>query len=99
LRFTAALIEMVLEAGYSGTTCFRKVVKVTVMVKKREGMSDFDVEHYNNQHAQIAAPVLLKHKVISYSLLGQFSCLKASLVILLERKYHDLFCMDEACSW
>jgi hypothetical protein len=78
---------MVLEAGYSGTTGFRKVDKVRVMVKKREGMSDFDfVEHYNNQHAQMAAPVLLKHKVISYSLVGRFSPLKASLVILLERK-------------
>jgi hypothetical protein len=60
---------MVLEAGYPGTTGFRKVVKVTVLVKKKEGISDEAfVEHYNNHHAQKAAPVLLKHRIISYSL-------------------------------
>jgi hypothetical protein len=62
---------MVLEAGYPGTTGFRKVVKVTVYVKKKDGMSDADfIEHYNNKHAQMAATVLLKHNVISYSLVG-----------------------------
>jgi hypothetical protein len=61
--------SMVLEAGYPGTTGFRKVVKVTVMVKKKEGISDDDfIKHYNQQHAQMAAPVLQKHKIISYSL-------------------------------
>jgi hypothetical protein len=30
------------EAGYPSTTGFRKVVKVTIMVKKKEGMSDQD---------------------------------------------------------
>jgi len=60
---------MVLEAGYPGTTGFRKVTKVTIMVKKKEGMSDLDfINHYNSKHAQMAAPVLQKHKIISYSL-------------------------------
>lgn len=30
------------EAGYANTTGFRKVVKVTIMVKKKQGMSDDD---------------------------------------------------------
>ncbi|KAF2403105.1 hypothetical protein EJ06DRAFT_472982 [Trichodelitschia bisporula] len=60
---------MVLEAGYPGTAGFRKVTKVTILVKKREDISDEDfIEHYNNHHAQRAAPVLLKHNIISYSL-------------------------------
>lgn len=76
---------MVLEAGYPGTDGFRKVVKVTVMVKKKEGMSDSDfIEHYNNQHAQMAAPVLLKYKIISYSLVGRISLFKDSAFILLK---------------
>lgn len=62
---------MVLEAGYPGTTGFRKVVKVTVMVKKKDGISDDDfIKHYNGVHAQLAAPVLLRHQIISYSLVG-----------------------------
>lgn len=60
---------MVLEAGYPNTTGFRKVVKASIFVKKKDGMSDADfIEHYNKKHAQMAAPVLLKHKIISYSL-------------------------------
>ncbi|KAF2095879.1 hypothetical protein NA57DRAFT_43786 [Rhizodiscina lignyota] len=60
---------MVLEAGYPNTTGFRKVVKVTVMVKKKDGISDDDfIKHYNNVHAQLAAPVLQRHKIITYSL-------------------------------
>ena len=60
---------MVLEAGYPNTTGFRKVVKATILVKKKPGMSDEDfIEHYNNKHAQMAAPVLEKHNVITYSL-------------------------------
>ncbi|KAK3684438.1 hypothetical protein LTR37_020278 [Vermiconidia calcicola] len=60
---------MVLEAGYSNTTGFRKVVKATILVKKKPGMSDEDfIEHYNHKHAQMAAPVLEKHNVITYSL-------------------------------
>lgn len=62
---------MVLEAGYrhvSGSS-WRKVVKATILVKKKSGMSDEAfVEHYNQKHAQMAAPVLLKHNIISYSL-------------------------------
>jgi EthD domain len=78
---------MVLEAGYSGTTGFRKVVKVTVMVKKKVGLSDSAfIEHYNNQHAQMAAPVLLKHKIISYSLVGQFHISRATLSVLLRAR-------------
>lgn len=60
---------MVLEAGYPNTTGFRKVVKATILVKKKPGMSDEDfIEHYNHKHAQMAAPVLEKHNVITYSL-------------------------------
>jgi EthD domain len=60
---------MVLEAGYPNTTGFRKVVKVTVMIRKKEGMSDEDfINHYNNVHAQMAAPVVQRAGAISYSL-------------------------------
>jgi hypothetical protein len=60
---------MVLEAGYAGTTGFRKVVKVTVFVTKKDGMTDADfIDHYNKKHARMAADVLLKHNIISYSL-------------------------------
>ncbi|KAL1303018.1 hypothetical protein AAFC00_003331 [Neodothiora populina] len=60
---------MVLEAGYPGTNGFRKVTKVTVLVKKKPGMSDEDfVTHYNHAHAAMAAPVLLRHNVLTYSL-------------------------------
>ena len=60
---------MVLEAGYANTTGFRKVVKATILVKKKPGMSDEDfIQHYNHKHAQMAAPVLEKHNCITYSL-------------------------------
>ncbi|KAK0934345.1 hypothetical protein LTR29_014076 [Friedmanniomyces endolithicus] len=60
---------MVLEAGYPNTTGFRKVVKATILVKKKPGMSDEDfIQHYNHKHAQMAAPVLERHNVITYSL-------------------------------
>lgn len=62
---------MVLEAGYAAPAGrgFRKVVKATILVKKKPGMSDADfIEHYNHKHAQMAAPVLEKHHVITYSL-------------------------------
>ena len=60
---------MVLEAGYPSTTGFRKVTKATILIKKKPGMSDEDfINHYNHVHAAMAAPVLLKHNVISYSL-------------------------------
>jgi len=62
---------MVLEAGYPLTTGFRKVVKATILVRKKPGMSDEAfIEHYNQVHAQMAAPVLQKHNVITYSLVG-----------------------------
>jgi len=64
---------MVLEAGYPDPygRGFRKVVKVTVLVKKKPGISDAEfVEHYNHKHAQLAAPVLMKHHVITYSLVS-----------------------------
>lgn len=60
---------MVLEAGYPNTTGFRKVTKVTVLIKKKPGMSDEDfIKHYNHTHAAMAAPVLLRHRVMYYSL-------------------------------
>ncbi|KAK0264917.1 hypothetical protein B0A54_16161 [Friedmanniomyces endolithicus] len=60
---------MVLEAGYPNTTGFRKVVKATILVKKKPGMTDEDfIQHYNHKHAQMAAPVLERHNVITYSL-------------------------------
>lgn len=63
---------MVLEAGYPSTTGFRKVVKATILVRKKPGLSDEAfIEHYNHKHAQMAAPVLQKHNVITYSLVGQ----------------------------
>lgn len=65
---------MVLEAGYPNTKGFRKVVKATILVKKKPGMSDEDfIEHYNHKHAQMAAPVLEKHNVITYSLVSPCS--------------------------
>jgi hypothetical protein len=40
-----------------------------VLVKKKPEISDADfIKHYNEKHAQAAATVLLKHKIISYSL-------------------------------
>ncbi|GAB7350982.1 hypothetical protein MBLNU459_g1479t1 [Dothideomycetes sp. NU459] len=60
---------MVLEAGYPNTAGFRKVVKATILVKKKPGLSDEDfIAHYNNKHAQMAAPVLAKHGCLTYSL-------------------------------
>lgn len=65
---------MVLEAGYPNTTGFRKVVKATILVKKKPDLSDAAfIEHYNHKHAQMAAPVLEKHGIITYSLVS-LSC-------------------------
>ena len=65
---------MVLEACYPNTTGFRKVVKATILVKKKPGMSDEDfIQHYNHKHAQMAAPVLEKHNVITYSLVSAYA--------------------------
>jgi hypothetical protein len=50
---------MVLEAGYPNTTGFRKVTKATVLVKKKEGMSDQDfMDHYIKVHAKVRANLL-----------------------------------------
>ncbi|KAF2734337.1 hypothetical protein EJ04DRAFT_512584, partial [Polyplosphaeria fusca] len=55
--------------GYPNTTGFRKVVKATILIKKKDDMSDEDfIEHYNNVHAQRAVPILQRHGIISYSL-------------------------------
>lgn len=63
------MVPKAFEAGYSHTSGFRKVVKATILVKKKEGMSDEDfIEYYNNHHAQKAVPILQRHGIISYSL-------------------------------
>jgi hypothetical protein len=65
------MVPRAFEPGYPNTTGFRKVVKATIMVKKKEGMSDEDfVEYYNTQHAQRAVPILQRHGIISYSLVN-----------------------------
>lgn len=59
------------QAGYSNTEGFRKVVKATIYIKKKHGMSDEDfIDYYNNKHAQRAVPILQRHGIISYSLVG-----------------------------
>ena len=69
---------MVLEAGYPNTTGFRKVVKATILVKKKPGMSDEAfIAHYNHTHAEMAAPVLERHGCLTYSLVSP-SLLSAS---------------------
>jgi hypothetical protein len=63
------MVPKAFEAGYANTTGFRKVVKVTVLVKKKEGMSDEAfIDYYNTVHAQMAVPILQRHGIISYSL-------------------------------
>ena len=58
-----------LSAGYAGTSGFRQVVKCTILIKKKEGMSDEDfVEYYNTKHAKMATDVILRHSPITYSL-------------------------------
>lgn len=60
---------MVLEAGYPNTTGFRKVVKATILVKKKPALpDDLFIAHYNHKHAELAAPVLQKHNCLTYSL-------------------------------
>lgn len=66
------MVAKAFQAGYPNTTGFRKVVKATILVKKKEGMSDEDfIEYYNNVHAQRAVPILQRHGIISYSLVMQ----------------------------
>ncbi|ORX97183.1 EthD domain-domain-containing protein [Clohesyomyces aquaticus] len=63
------MVPKAFEAGYPNTTGFRKVVKVTILIKKKEGMSDEAfIEHYNNVHAKRAVPIVQRHGVISYGL-------------------------------
>jgi hypothetical protein len=86
---------MVLEAGYPSTTGFRKVVKATILVRKKPGMSDEAfIEHYNHVHAQMAAPVLQKHNVITYSLVGYtHTCCNFCLEDFGLRRW-DVFCCN-----
>ena len=59
---------------YPSANNMRKIVKATILIKKKPGLSDADfVTHYNNHHAQLAAPVLLKHNIISYTLTYQLA--------------------------
>jgi hypothetical protein len=63
------MVPKAFEAGYPGTTGFRKVVKATIFIKKKDSMSDNDfIAYYNTQHAQRAVPILQRHNIISYSL-------------------------------
>jgi hypothetical protein len=63
------MVPSAFQAGYPNTTGFRKVVKATIMIKKKDGMSDDDfIAYYNNMHAQRAVPILQRHGIISYSL-------------------------------
>jgi hypothetical protein len=72
---------MVLEAGYPNTTGFRKVVKATILVKKKPGLSDEDfISHYNTKHAEMAKGVLLKHGCITYSLVSTYPALHTSSI-------------------
>ena len=65
------MVPKAFQAGYPSTTGFRKVVKATIYVKKKEGMSDEDfIEYYNTKHAQSAVPILQRHGIISYSLVN-----------------------------
>lgn len=39
------------------------------MVKKKQGLSDAEyIDYYNHHHAQKAVPLLLRHGILSYSL-------------------------------
>ena len=65
------MVPKAFQAGYPDTTGFRKVVKATIYIKKKEDMSDEDfIEYYNNNHAQRAVPILQRHGIISYSLVN-----------------------------
>ncbi|KAI9654807.1 MAG: hypothetical protein M1821_005801 [Bathelium mastoideum] len=64
---------MVLEAGYPNTKGFRKVTKVTVLIKKKEGMSDEDfMDHYNNIHARMADMLHGKANLLPYDAICTF---------------------------
>lgn len=68
-RLRDNMVPKAFQAGYANTTGFRKVVKATIYIKKKDGMSDADfIEYYNNNHAQRAVPILQRHGILSYSL-------------------------------
>lgn len=68
---SANMVPKTFQAGYANTAGFRKVVKATIYIKKKDGMSDEDfIEYYNNNHAQRAVPILQRHGIVSYSLVG-----------------------------
>ena len=92
---------MVLEAGYANTTGFRKVVKASIMVKKKPDISDEDfIHHYTQKHAQMAAPVLEKHGIITYSLVRGISTSSNFLLIPSTepwlRSHHVSYCSHSA---
>lgn len=62
-------------AGYA-SPCgvgFRKVVKCTIMIKKKAGMSDEDfVAYYNTRHARMATEVVVRYRCIMYSLVSRY---------------------------
>ncbi|KAF2746081.1 hypothetical protein M011DRAFT_425986, partial [Sporormia fimetaria CBS 119925] len=63
------MVPKAFEAGYPGTTGFRKIVKASIFIKKKEGMTDEAfIQYYNTQHARRAVPILCRHGIISYSL-------------------------------
>lgn len=61
-------------AGYA-SPCgvgFRKVVKCTIMIKKKAGMTDEDfVSYYNTRHARMATEVVVRYQCITYSLVSR----------------------------
>ena len=69
------MVPRAFQAGYANTTGFRKVVKATIYIKKKDSMSDADfIDYYNNNHAQRAVPILQRHGIISYSLVKFPKC-------------------------
>jgi hypothetical protein len=80
------MVPKAFQAGYANTTGFRKVVKATIYIKKKDGMSDEDfVEYYNTNHAQKAVPILQRHGIISYSLVHNPSYKHLLLVLVCRR--------------
>lgn len=50
---------------------FRRVTKATILVKKKEGLSDEEfVKHYCDVHAQMARSVLERHGCEGYSIVS-----------------------------
>lgn len=92
---------MVLEPGYAfpGAANMRKVVKATILIKKKPGLPDADfVNHYNTRHAQMAAPVLMKHKILSYTLTYQLERDRTIMQDIMKGKAH-LLDYDAICTF